>query len=149
MFITPQELNTVADAYQVHELTNGNADITAMAISAGIEEAASYLRPNHKTAWRDGRILYDVDAIFNATGTNRNAAILECTKSIALWYLVRLCNADVIYEQVKERYDRAIAWLQKVADGNATLSLPLLSPPQDGTEKKPFRFGSRTKFNHE
>jgi len=62
---------------------------------------------------------------------------------------VELCNADIIYETAKDRYDRASDYLKKVARGEYNLSgLPLL-PEDDGTGEPPFRFGSRQKFNHE
>lgn len=148
MFLEIEELKSVMYQYQIQEITEADDDIVYMAISSATDEAKSYLRPNNKREWGDGRLMYDVDTIFNATGTNRNALLLEMTKNIAVWYIIRLCNVDMIFENVKDRYDRAIDWLKKVNKGDITLDLPTLTPEQQ-TGRQPFRFSSRKKFNHE
>lgn len=151
MFIAIEELKSAIYHYQIEEITEADDDIVYMAISAATDESKSYLRPNNKSKWKDGRPLYDVATIFNATGTERHALLLEITKNIAVWYVIRLCNVDVMFDNVKDRYDRAISWLEKVNTGDITLDLPTLA--EDSTDpaaqKQPFRFGSRTKFNHE
>jgi len=177
MFLEPQELRSAIYDYQLEEIveiTTGNQtneDIILMAINAAIEEIGSYLRPNSQAQWKDGRAKYDVEAIFSATGTARNALILELTKNIAVWYVVRLSNVDVLTDKVQDRYDRAIAWLEKVSGTGKAAGTPALTPglplltvssgsgstggttSGDGTSGQtidlPFRFGSREKFNHE
>ncbi len=161
MFLTKAELKSVIYEYQLNdivEITTGsttNEDIVVMAIDAAVEEMKSYLNPNNQGHWIDGRNRYNTAVIFAATGTARNPLILEFAKSIALYYICRLSNVDIIEEKVKARYDRAIDWLEKVAgigkyaDGPAiTPNLPLLTL-EDTPENVPFRFGSRDKFNHE
>ena len=73
--------------------------------------------------------------------------------SIAKWHIVDLCNADVIYEHAKERYDRAVTWLNKLSKGEITLNtLPVIenNPTEtDDDSTAPFAYGSREKFNHE
>lgn len=134
--------------YQMEQITEGNDDIIDMAMAAAEEEIRSYLTGNNMREWQDGRLQYDVDAILSAVGEARNPLILKHATTIAKWWIVELCNADVIYEQTKERYDRAIAWLNKLAKGQLNLSsLPKLDT--EATEKQPFIFGSRTKFNHD
>lgn len=153
MFLEIEELKSVIYAYQIEQITEADDDIVYMAISAAEDEVKSYLRPNNKREWLDGRLRYDVDKVFAATGMDRNALLLEYTKNIAVWYICRLCNVDMIYEQLKDRYDRAIDWLKKVNKGDITLNLPTIqepTPPDDGDDStKPFRMGSRRKFNHE
>ena len=134
--------------YQMEQITEGNDDIIDVAMAAAEEEVRSYLSGNNRREWLDGRLQYDVEAILTAQAESRNALILKHAVTIAKWWIVELCNADIIYEQAKERYDRAIAWLNKLAKGDVTLStLPTLS--QEVTEREPFSFGSREKFNHE
>jgi len=161
MFLTKTELKSVIYEYQLNdiiEVTTGNTtnnDIVTMAIDAAIEEIKSYLSPNNQGRWNDGRKRYDVTAIFAATGTSRNALILELCKSMALYYACRLANVDVIEEKVKNRYDRAIDWLEKVAGIGKYADAPALNPDlpvltlEDTPENVPFRFGSKEKFNHE
>ena len=161
MFLTKAELKSVIYDYQLNEIievtqeSTTNNDIVVMAIDAAIEELKSYLSPNNQGRWNDGRKRFDVVAIFAATGTSRNALILELAKSMAVYYVCRLANVDVIEEKVKERYDRAIDWLEKVAGIGKYANAPALSPDlpvltlEDTPENVPFRFGSREKFNHE
>lgn len=161
MFLEPAELKSAIYAYQLNEIVeiteddDSNLDIVVMAIDAAIEEIKSYLRPNDQPRWNDGRRRYDVVAIFSATGTGRNPLILEFAKSIAVWYVCRLSNVDIIHEKVKERYDRAIDWLEKVSGTGKYAGAPAISPDlpvvtlEETDENVPFRFGSRQKFNHE
>ena len=155
-FITSAELKSVAYDYQLNEITENHSDIVQMAINAAVEEMKSYLTPSNQPQWKDGRPRYDVAAIFSATGTSRNALVLELCKSMALYYVCRLANVDIIQERVQDRYDRAIEWLEKVAGvgkyANApgiTANLPVLAETTDDNSTIPFRFGSRDKFNQE
>ena len=152
MFLLKADLNSNIYDYQIDQITEGDDTIIETGIATGIEEVRSYLTPNDQHRYRDGRVMYDTDAIFNATGNDRNPLILQLTKTVAKWHIVELCNADVVYEQAKERYDRAIKTLNKLADGEITLnSLPKLDPddPDSPAGRQPFYFGSREKFNYE
>lgn len=150
MFLVKEELGSVMYGYQIDQITQGNDLIVTQAILAAIGEVKSYLTANNKKEWIDGRYRYDVTAIFSAEGTERNAIILEITKTVAKWWIVQLCNADMIYEQCKERYDRAIEWLTKLAKGTVNLDeLPQIDLETTQPDKQPFSYGSRAKFNHE
>jgi phage gp36-like protein len=113
MYITIDELKTALYAYQAQEIANDDSDILLMNIAAAEGEVRSYLA---------GR--YDVTAIFAAQGDDRNPLLLELTKNIAVWYIVRLSNVDLIYKHAKERYDAAVDWLNRVADGKLNPDLP-------------------------
>lgn len=159
MFLEPDELKSAIYDYQLKEIVevnlddDSNMDIVHMAIDAAIDEMKSYLRPNNQDRWNDGRNRYNVAAIFSAEGADRNALILELCKSIAVWYVCRLSNVDIIEEKVKQRYDRAIDWLEKVSGTGKSAGAPALSPDlpllEDDTTNNAFRFSSREKFNHE
>ncbi|MBS1535322.1 MAG: DUF1320 family protein [Bacteroidetes bacterium] len=151
MFIEKDDLGSVIYSYQIEDITEGDDNLVAQACAAAIEEAKSYLTPNIKTKQSfDGRLLYDVEAIFSAEGTDRNSLILQHCATLAKWHLVTLCNADVIYEQAKDRYDRAIDWFTKIAKGTINLTgLPQLTISPDTETAEAFYSGSRTKFIHE
>lgn len=123
-------------AHIVDEITEGDTQIVLQAIDAAVEEVRSYLRTR-----------YDTDRIFNAEGDARNALILENTKVIAVWNIIRLSNAETIYEIWKERYDRVIKYLEGVAAGTRTPGLPLLTDER-GEVKIKIRCGSNPKFTH-
>jgi phage gp36-like protein len=141
MFLSKSDLGSAIYGYQVDQITEGDDALVLQAIGAAIDEVGGYL---------SGASLYDVPAIFAATGTDRNALIVTHTVTVAKWYLVELCNADVIYEQAKERYDRAVAWLTKLSKATVTLgSLPVVAITTGETETDTFGYGSRVKFQHD
>ena len=141
MFLSIEELGTVIYGYQIDQITEGDDDLVLQAISAAIEEVGGYL---------EGPSLYNVPAIFAAEGADRNALILRLTQTVAKWHIVELCNADIIYEQAKERYDRAVAYLTKLAKGTVTLgNLPTHTITDEESATENFGFGSRVKFNHD
>ena len=90
---------------------------------------------------------YDVAAIFAATGTSRDPLILEDTKVIAVWNLIRLSNSELIYEQWRERYDRVVDFLKQVSAGSITPTLPIATD-EHGNPVIRSRFGSNPKFDH-
>lgn len=140
MFLDESDLGSAIYGYQVDQITEGNNDLVLQAIGAAIQEVGGYL---------SGASSYDVPAIFATTGAQRNPLILTHTVTVAKWYLVELCNADVIYEHAKERYDRAVSWLIKLSKGTVTLDLPTIPIDEQESDLDGFGFGSRIKFNHE
>ncbi|MEZ2337681.1 hypothetical protein AB6735_18690 [Mucilaginibacter sp. RCC_168] len=149
-FLEKSDLRSKIREYQLNSITDNDDTIVEMAIEAGIEEASSLLTRNDKKEWDDGRPHYDVEAIFNASGTDRNGLMLANTKSIVMWHLIDLCNTGLDYEKAESRYDRAVEYLEKLAagDGANSRTLPRITaePPIDD---QPFAMGSRRKFCHD
>lgn len=154
-FLTKEELKTVIRSEKVSRIADNDDLIIQQAINTAITEVKSRLTPNHKKAWMDGRLRYDVDAIFKQTGQNRNDLILDITKVVALWWLILRNNAGVDYEIIAARYQFGVDYLKDLATGEANDgTLPVLEEPVDEegnplSATKPFRMGSRRKFNHE
>lgn len=136
MFLTPKELNTAMYAHVVGAITQDNAQVVEQCIAAAIEELKSYLAQR-----------YDTERIFNASGTERNALIVEHVKVITAWNIIRLSSAEVIYEAWRDRYDRVIVWAKAVAKGSIAPELPPLTNDQGDVELTT-RFGSNPKFTH-
>lgn len=115
MFITDNDYRVViGDAAlkvvsQAAEDNRSNAELEAM------EEVASYLRPK-----------YDVTAIFNTEGDDRNRLLVMYTCDIALYHLVASMPQKMGTEIRKERYDRAIKWLEGVQGGKIVPDLPMM-----------------------
>ncbi len=135
-FVTPEELNTVLYNYQLNEIVEQDSDIVLQNIAAAEQETKSYLN------------IYDVDTIFSKTGTERDPLLMEIVKNIALWYIIRLSNVDILDTKAKDRYDRAVNWLKGVADGVISPTLPLITG-EDGQALLKFKLGSNQKFNHQ
>ncbi|MDR0581448.1 MAG: DUF1320 domain-containing protein [Prevotellaceae bacterium] len=166
MFLTIEEMKSVLYEYQMNEIAEGDDDIIDDGIAAAVSEVRAYfeasnqrrnmtsLPPQQYQKWKE----YDVDAIFNATGNERNPFVMRLCKRVAAYNICELSNVDVIYDHIKERYDNAITTLEKIAGmgeyANAQLfisGLPSPVPDDENTPdtSRPFRAGSRTKFNHE
>lgn len=133
MFLPIEELKSVIYDYQLNEIIEDDNTIVEMAIAAAIEEVKSYLCSR-----------YDTNQTFSATGNERNPLILEMTKDVTLWQIIRLSNPDIPYDKVKDRYDRAIEWLDKVARGLISPTLPVIQDEQ-GNDNSPIRYGSMPK----
>lgn len=146
MYITIEELKTVIQEYQMYDITDNDDSILATCIATAIEEVKSYLTPSYKKEWNDGRVRYDVEAIFLQTGNNRNVLIVEHTKNVAMWYLIRRNNAEIIYQHVKDRYDSTIKLLRQLQSGENTIGgLPLKPTEQTTVNRERYRFGSKPK----
>lgn len=152
-FLEIEDMGSTIYDYQVDQIADGNDEAMPDAITAAIEEARSYLTQNDRKEYSDGRPHYDVEKIFSKTGTQRNSLLLQKTKTIAKYHFIDLCNADILYDRAQKNYDRAIAYLIKLAKGDVTISgLELIeeNPVESGEEEAlPYRSGSRLKFNHE
>lgn len=153
MFATIDDLKTHIYQYQVQQISESDSDIVLRAIATAEEEVKSYFYTNAKKEYLDGRLRYDVAAIFSKQGAERHALILNAVITVAVWHFITLAHPDIIHEQAKERYDRIIDYLKKINKGEISLgNLPLLkddeSQPNENNAQL-FSFGSRQKFNHE
>lgn len=106
------------------------------AIAAAVEEVKSYLS------------VYDLEAIFSATGNQRNPIICLYTKDIAVWHYIQLANPVIDLELRQARYDAAIKWLTKVQNGKVAPQLPLPEKEQGEEGEGFFKFGSNPKRNN-
>ena len=148
--VTADEISNIVYQETIDLITEQDSVIVMQAIAAAEEEVKSYLR---------GR--YDVDAIFlrsvetvtdestgqTSTVDRRNAMLVEIVKVIAVWHVIMLCNADMIYDQWRERYDRAVTYLKAVSKGDVSPDLPILVN-SDGVAESPIKLVGNHKFNH-
>jgi phage gp36-like protein len=135
MFLDTTELKTHLYDEQVGEIIRGDAAIAPAAIDAAVMEMQGYL-----TA-------YDIAAIFNATGIDRNPLILLFCKDIAVWHLITLAVPDVEYRLREERYKRAIQWLRDVQQRKNLPALPVVANATNATEGL-LTWGSNKKRNN-
>lgn len=167
MFIDIEEMKSVLYKYQMDEIAENDDSIIQEAILAAIAEVRAYLEAanaRRETAnltqqqyanWK----LYDTDAIFNATGDDRNDFLVRLVKRVAVYNICELSNVDIIYDHVQQRYEGTIGTLEKIAGigqyANSRIIInelpsPATPPTNDENQNtKPFRMVSRVKFNHE
>lgn len=148
-FATKSDLKNNIYNYQTDQITQNDDTIVQHALLCAEQEVRSYLEFNHKKEYLDGRLHYNTQLIFSARGNQRNPLILNLTLTIAKWYIIELASVDILYEKAKERYDRAIQYLQQLSKGEVTISgLPVNEPEHSNSDSGAFRFGSNPKFNH-
>lgn len=135
MFLEVQEMGTVVAEYKVQEITDYDDTIMHQCILAAIKRVRRLL---------SGR--YNVEVIFSATGDERDSELLEICKNIALWFLIRRCNVDILYSRVKETYDRDMEYLKELKNGEIPSELPLREV--EGKTVSSLRAGSNLKFSH-
>lgn len=139
-FLTAAEITTHLYGEVTTEINRNDVSKLDSAIKAAIAEALGYLSG------------YDVAAIFNAVGDERNPILLLYVKDIAVWHYIQLANPGVEMELRQTRYDNAIAWLQKVQSGKTNPALPYPQAPVDpvsGTVENFIKWGSNPKrSNH-
>ena len=163
-FLTIEEMQSVLYEYQMNEITENNEAIVEDAIMSAIEEVKSYFVASNQRKYMLSLTpqqmayypTYDVEAIFSATGNDRNSHVLRITKRIAAYNVCELALVDVMFEHVKKRYDDSIKTLEKIAGmgdfANSQLfltNLPQIEPEPGTQPPLPFRTGSSPKFTHE
>lgn len=136
MFITDNDYAVVIGEEALKVLSRASEENRANAELEAIEEISGYLRP-----------VFDCKAIFSATGDARNRLIVMRTADIALYHLVASLPQKMGSEIRKERYERAIEWLEGVQSGKIVPDLPLMET-EDSTPAHGTLFNSEPRLRH-
>lgn len=115
MFISKEDFKVVIGDSAFKVVSQESPEIIGNAVSEAVEEISGYLRP-----------VYDTVAIFSAEGSHRNRLIVMYTADIALYHLSASQPARMGGEIRKERYERAIRWLEGVQSGRIVPDLPIV-----------------------
>ena len=109
--------------YEVHVRQEIMSILDPSAANSAIEMAERMAIDQIKS-YLSGR--YDVEAIFSATGEERNHFLLMIAIDIALYHLWSKRAPRKIPELRAQRYQDAIDWLKAVGEGTMTTDLPQL-----------------------
>lgn len=120
MFIDYEDYRVVIGETALKVVSQSTPENIANAELEAIEEISGYLRP-----------VYDTNAIFSASGTKRNRLIVMYTADIVLYHLTASQPQKMGSEIRKERYERAIKWLEGVQAGRIVPDLPLAEPEEE------------------
>jgi phage gp36-like protein len=131
MFLTENDY-IVASADALTIFSQSTPEKREKAEKMAIEEIAGYLRSR-----------YDTGLIFSAVGDNRNDVIVMHACDITLYHLTSWLPGKMGREIRKERYERAVKWLEEVQAGKVTPNLPTCTG-EDGEEdiNNPVKWGS-------
>ena len=130
MFLAKSDLFPIILEDELTEITRSDDVLITSSLSTAIAEMKTYLNDS-----------YDIDAIFNSTGTDRHALLVQLGADIAVYYLVARVQAGQDVEDRRRRYDRAIAWLKMA---NKTKTYPDL-PHRENTVQTHIYHGSNKK----
>jgi phage gp36-like protein len=137
-FISDNDYKVVIGDSALAVVSKVTAEVRRSAELQAQEEIASYLRPK-----------YDVTAVFAKQGDDRNELIVMFTCDIALYNMVATLPGKMGLDIRKERYDRAIKWLEGVQEGKIVPDLPV--PTDDDGNEAPqtfFRISSEPKQHY-
>lgn len=137
MFIDNEDYRVVIGEAALKVISQSSPENIANAEAEAMEEIAGYLRP-----------VYDTDAVFSASADDRNRLIVMYTADIVLYHLTASQPQKMGGEIRKERYDRAIKWLEGVQAGKIIPDLPL-KVSEDGSSGFGTSFHSSPKLRHD
>lgn len=137
MFIDNEDYKVVIGDAALKVVSQSSPENIANAEAEAIEEISGYLRP-----------VYDTAAIFAATGSDRNRLIMMYTADIALYHLTASQPQKMGSEIRKERYERAVKWLEGVQAGRIVPDLPL-TVSDDGSAGFGTSYHSFPKLRHD
>lgn len=138
MFINKEDYKVVIGDAAFNTMTQADPEIVANAEFEAIEEVAGYLRP-----------VYDTDAIFSASGCDRDRMVIMCVVDVALYHMSAALPQKMGKEIRKERYDRAIKWLEGVQSGRIVPDLPVIETSGGNGAAIGTSFHSAPRLNHD
>lgn len=137
MFITEEDYKIVIGDIALKVISQTDEENRTNAESEAIEEISGYLRPR-----------YDCNAIFATEGEHRNRQIVMYVCDIALYHMVSAMPQKMGSEIRKERYERAIKWLEGVQAGKIIPDLPLTIDEYGNTSSGTTLFNSQPQLHH-
>ncbi len=137
MFITEEDYKVVIGDNALKVISQTSEDNRTNAELEAQEEIAGYLRPK-----------YDTGAIFSATGDGRNRLIVMYTADIALYHMVSAMPQKMGSEVRRERYERAVKWLEGVQAGKIIPDLPLTTDEEGNVSSVAFLMDSEEPLRH-
>lgn len=136
-FVTDEDYRVVIGESALKVVSQASAEIRENAEKEAIEEVSGYLRP-----------VYDCGAIFAAEGTDRNRLIVMYTADIALYHMISAMPQKMGAEIRKERYERAIKWLEGVQAGKITPEIPHAVNESGEADGGALEFSSQKPLRH-
>lgn len=88
---------------------------------------------------------YDCDAIFSASGAERNQLVLMMVIDIAVYHIFCIHNPQKLSQIRKDRYERAVEWMRAVADEEISIDGVPLLPEDERAAKASLMFKSNRK----
>ena len=136
MFLTDNDYKTLIDADILADVINADTETRQKAEKFAQDEISSYLSNK-----------FDCAAIFAATGDTRSQVIIMRMIDITLYNLFASQPDKMGFEIRELRYNNATKWLEMVAKGTVSPTLPLITNEETGETQTLISWGSMTKNN--
>lgn len=81
---------------------------------------------------------YDCDAIFAATGDDRNQLVLMMVIDIAVYHIFCIHNPQKLSQVRRDRYERAMEWMKAVAAEEISIAGAPMLPAEERVTSTPF-----------
>lgn len=137
MFITEDDYRVVIGENALKVVSQASQDTRDKAEQEACEEIAGYLRPK-----------YDTEAVFTARGDARNRLLVMVAADIALYHMAASQPQKLGSEIRKERYERAIKWLEGVQAGKIIPDLPTPVDEEGTPTGGSLIYGSQKQLRH-
>lgn len=137
MLITEEDYKIIIGDAALKVVTQTDPMVRENAEMVAQQEIAAYLRPK-----------YDTEAIFAAETMHRDAIIVTYVCDIALYHMIAAMPQKMGSEIRKERYERAIKWLEGVQAGKIIPDLPIKTDQRGYPENQGITFSSQPKLRH-
>ena len=122
-FITPSDYDASIHTEILDAVTRSDASIIEICEDRAIIQMKGFLQSR-----------YDCDAIFSATGEDRNQLILMMAIDIALYHIFCAHNPQKLSKMREDRYNRAMEWLKAVSESKLSIADAPLLPEEERSE---------------
>ena len=137
MFITEDDYRVVIGENALKVVSQASQDTRDKAEQEACEEIAGYLRTR-----------YDSEAVFAARGDARNRMVVMVATDIALYHMAASQPQKLGSEIRKERYERAVKWLEGVQAGKIIPDLPTPADEDSTPTSSLLIYGSQKQLRH-
>ena len=134
MFITDEDYKVVIGESALKVVSQVSTENRSNAEMEAQEEMAGYLRPK-----------YDCAALFAAEDDERNRLVVMYCCDIALYHMAASLPQKMGMEIRKERYERAVKWLEGVQAGKIVPDLPVVLDEDGEPVSGTFIYGCQKK----
>lgn len=135
-FISKEDFDATVHRDILEAITRQDDAVVEICTERAIAEMRCYL---------SGR--YDCDAVFSATGKERNQLVLMMLTDMAVYHLFCLHNPQKLSQMRKDRYERAVEWLKAVRRGDISVDglPPAQKSPEEAVASCPYQMRSNPK----
>jgi phage gp36-like protein len=132
-FIDKSDIESALTSEEITEITRSDDTLVDSAILSALGEMRSYLATK-----------YDVDTIYQATGSNRDGHLVRIAVTLAVYYLFERTRPGVESDTRIERYNNAISYLKRLVHEDVNPNLPVAT----GSDNDYIQSASNTKRNN-